>query len=184
MSVRNVMDKLHNKHRLTHTGTAKQTNLTALAVWLEQVDYLDAGEQDFRRDSQIGKRRSRLVNCTTFFIGNRRQVVDWFTHYIEQTTLHLVACRHRNRLTHIHHLHTALQTVGTFHSHGAHGIFTNVLFNFKNQLRAIGLWHFQGGVDGWNLVAFAFKSHVDNRSDYLSDYSIFLVHNMCDISFF
>ena len=41
MSLGNVVDKLHDKHGLTHTGTAKESDLTTLHVGFEQVNHLD-----------------------------------------------------------------------------------------------------------------------------------------------
>ena len=106
-----------------------------------------------------------------FFIANRCQVVDWLTHHIQQAALYLVACRHRNRLAHIDYLHAAHQAVGAFHCHGAHGVFTNVLLYFENQLSAIGLGHLQCSVDGGHFIAFALKRHVHYRAYNLSNFS-------------
>ena len=42
MPLGNVVDKLHDEHRLAHAGTAEEANLAALHVWLQQVYHLDA----------------------------------------------------------------------------------------------------------------------------------------------
>ena len=82
VTVSNVVNKLHDKHCLTHTGTAEQTDFTTLAIRLEQVDDLNTSEQNLRRNGQVGKRWRWLVNRAAFFIVNRSQVVDWLTNHV------------------------------------------------------------------------------------------------------
>ena len=41
MSLGDVVNKLHDKHGLTDTGTTEETNLTAPSVGSEQVDNLN-----------------------------------------------------------------------------------------------------------------------------------------------
>ena len=47
MELGDVVDQLLDKHGLTDTGAAEQTNLTALGHRADQVDDLDAGFQNF-----------------------------------------------------------------------------------------------------------------------------------------
>ena len=42
----NVVDQLHDQHRLAHAGAAEQADLAALGIGGDQVDDLDAGFQD------------------------------------------------------------------------------------------------------------------------------------------
>ena len=50
MSMGNVVNQLHDEHRLTHTSATKQADLTTLAERLNQVDDLDTGVQDLLGD--------------------------------------------------------------------------------------------------------------------------------------
>ena len=43
-----VVDQFLDQNGFAYTGTAEQTNFTPLSVGLNQVNYLDAGQQDFR----------------------------------------------------------------------------------------------------------------------------------------
>ena len=43
VAFRDVIDKLHNEHGLTHTGSSKESDFTALHARLKQVNDLDAG---------------------------------------------------------------------------------------------------------------------------------------------
>ena len=47
MSFGDVIDKFHDKNRLTNTSTTKQTNLTTLHIGFQEVDNLDARSQHF-----------------------------------------------------------------------------------------------------------------------------------------
>ena len=42
-----VIDELHDDDGLTDSGTAEESDLTALAVGLEKIDDFDAGFEDF-----------------------------------------------------------------------------------------------------------------------------------------
>ena len=52
-----VVDQLLHGHGLADAGAAEQADLAALGVGAEQVDHLDAGDQDFRRGGS-GRRRT------------------------------------------------------------------------------------------------------------------------------
>ena len=57
-----VVDQLHDQHGLADAGAAEQADLAALGVGREQVDDLDAGDQDFRLGRLIGVERRVLVD--------------------------------------------------------------------------------------------------------------------------
>jgi hypothetical protein len=40
MSLCNVVDQLHDKYRLTHPSSTKQTNLTTTLIWCQKVHNL------------------------------------------------------------------------------------------------------------------------------------------------
>ena len=63
MGLRDVVDQLHDQHGLADAGAAEQADLAALVVRRQQVDDLEAGDEElgFRRLLRIG--RGRLVNA-------------------------------------------------------------------------------------------------------------------------
>jgi hypothetical protein len=46
MGLRDVVDQLHDQHGLADAGAAEQADLAALGVRRQQVDDLDAGDED------------------------------------------------------------------------------------------------------------------------------------------
>ena len=50
-----VVDQFLHGHGLAHAGAAEQADLAALGIGAEQVDDLDAGDQDFGRAGLFGK---------------------------------------------------------------------------------------------------------------------------------
>ena len=59
MRLGDVVDQFHDQNRLADTGTAEQTNLTTLGVRCDQIDDLDAGDEDlgFRRLLDVARSR-------------------------------------------------------------------------------------------------------------------------------
>ncbi len=41
-----IVDELHDKHGLAHTGAAEQTDFSTFAIWFQQVYHLDSGVQN------------------------------------------------------------------------------------------------------------------------------------------
>ena len=58
MGLGDVVDQLLDEHRLADAGAAEQADLAALGVGREQVDDLDAGDQDLRLGRLVGDRRA------------------------------------------------------------------------------------------------------------------------------
>ena len=54
-----VVDQLHDQHGLADAGAAEQADLAALGVGREQVDDLDAGDEDLRFRRLLGEGRAR-----------------------------------------------------------------------------------------------------------------------------
>ncbi len=48
VGLRDVVDQFHDENGLTDAGAAEQADLATLGIGREQVDDLDAGDQDFR----------------------------------------------------------------------------------------------------------------------------------------
>ena len=50
MTVGNVVDKLHDEHRLAHTSATKEAYLATLRERLDEVDNLDTSVENLLRD--------------------------------------------------------------------------------------------------------------------------------------
>ena len=177
VSACNIVDKLHNKHGFTNTGTTKQTNLTTLGEWFDKVDYLDTCVQNLLRDRKIGKRRRWLVNSATIATLHFLEVVDWLANHIQQSSFHLFASGNRNGLSKVFHLSATLQTVGTVHCNAAHGVFTNVLLHLQDDFSSVVALYRQSGIDFGHHRTFTIESNVHHWANYLGDFSIIISHN-------
>ena len=59
MRLGDVVDQLHDQHGLADAGAAEQADLAALGVGREQVDDLDAGDENLRFGRLVGIERRR-----------------------------------------------------------------------------------------------------------------------------
>ena len=62
MRLGDIVDEFHDQHRLADAGAAEQADLAALGVGREQIDDLDAGDQDFRFGRLVDEFRRRLMD--------------------------------------------------------------------------------------------------------------------------
>ncbi len=134
MAFRDVVDELHDKHGLAHTCTAEEADLAALAVGLEQVDHLDSGIEDLGADGELVEFGRGLVDGTQVLAIEFGQTVDGVADDVEQTSFHLFAGGDSDGTVERVDAGSALEAVGTFHSHTADGVLTDVLLNFENEI--------------------------------------------------
>ncbi len=177
VSMSNVVDKFHDEHSLAHTSATEQTNLTALAERLNQVNHLDTGVKNLLRNRQVGECRCRLMDGTSCALLERLQVVNGLTDDVEQTTFHLFAGGHRDGTAQVFHAGAAHQTVGAVHGHAAHRVLADVLLHLEDEGGAVGTHNAQGSVDGRTRNALALKGDIDNGADDLRYFSIIISHN-------
>ena len=162
-----IVDELLDKHGLSHTGTAEQTNLTTLRIRFEEVDHLDTGEHDLRRDGKVLKFRRGLMDRTQILAVERREHVDRLAEHVQQTAFHLISGRNGNRMPEVLYLYAAANTIGALHGHTPHDILADVLFNLEDQLLAVVALHLQSRIDRRNVFLSALKRDVDYRTDNL-----------------
>ncbi len=112
MAFGNVVNQLHDEHGLAYTCAAEQTNLAALRVRLEKVDYLDAGRQDFGAYGKVVELWSRLVNRTEILTVELAKVVDGVAEYVQQTSFYLVAGRNSDGAFEVVDAHATTEAVG------------------------------------------------------------------------
>ena len=111
MRLGDVVDQLHDDHGLADAGAAEQTDLAALGVRREQIDDLDAGDQDLSLGRLIDKGRCRRMDRPLLCGLDRSGLVNRLTDHVHDTAQGLVADRNRDRLAGVDHLLAAHQPI-------------------------------------------------------------------------
>ena len=133
MGLGDVVDQLHDQHGLADAGAAEQADLAALGVRREQVDDLDAGDEDlgFGRLLDEDGAGSWMAAVSAVLIGPASSTGSPITFMMRPERL--VADRHRDRLAGVGHLLAAHQAFGGVHGDGAHGVLAQMLGHFEHQ---------------------------------------------------
>ena len=97
MSLGDVIDELHDQHRLTYAGTTEESDLTTLHVGLEQVDHLDTRRKDLFLGGKLLEGRSLTVNGISALHVELFHTIDRLTDNVQHTTFNLISGRHLNR---------------------------------------------------------------------------------------
>ena len=162
-----VVDQFHDQHRLSNPGPAEQANLAALGVRCEQIDNLDARDQNLRLGRLLSVGGRILMDSALGFGLDRACFVYRITDHVDDAAEQPWTDRHRDRLTRVGDFLAAHQTFGRVHCDGANGRFTEMLCHFEHQAVAaiFGLKRVQ---DRRQVV---FKLHVDDGADDLCDFS-------------
>ena len=105
----NIVDELHERYGLAHTGTTEQTNLAALGNWHDQVDYLDARFQNLGRHCLLFETWRLTVNRHQFFCANVACIINRLAEYIHDPAQRLLADRYHDRAARIGDRHATLQ---------------------------------------------------------------------------
>ncbi len=132
-----VVDELHDQHGLADAGTAEQADLAALSIRREQVDDLDARDEDLRLGGLIGERRSRSVDRAPFARLDGAGLVDRLADDVDDAAQRFLADRHGDRTASIANFLTAHETFGKVHGDGAHGVLAEVLSDLEHQAVAL-----------------------------------------------
>ena len=165
MRLGDVVDQLLNQHGLADAGAAEQADLAALGVGREQVDDLDAGDENFSFGRLVGVARRFLVDGAQAFGLDRAGFVDRLADDVHDAAERAVADRNRDRLAGVGHFLAAHQTFGGVHRDGAHGGFTEMLGDFQHQA-VVAVLGFERIENGRQV---AFELHVDDGAHDLGD---------------
>ena len=76
MRLGDVVDQFLNQHGLADAGAAEQADLAALGVRRQQVDDLDAGDENFRFGRLVGVGRRRLMDGAVALRFDRTGFID------------------------------------------------------------------------------------------------------------
>ena len=93
-----VVDQLHDQHGLADAGAAEQADLAALGVGREQVDDLDAGDEDLRFRRLLGEGRAPAAWMARLLAGlDGPGLVDRLADHVDDAPERLVADGHGDR---------------------------------------------------------------------------------------
>jgi hypothetical protein len=95
--LRDVVDQLHDGHGLADAGAAEQADLAALGVGRQQVDDLDAGDQDLRLGRLLDEFRRAAMDRQGLLVADRAALVDRLADHVEDAAERLGADRHGDR---------------------------------------------------------------------------------------
>ena len=132
VGLRDVVDQLLNEHGLADASTAEQADLAALGVRRQQINDLDAGDENFRFGGLLGVFRRRPMDRPQALGLDRPALVHRLTDHVDDTAEQFLAHRDRDRLPGVGHALAAHQTFGGVHRDGAHGVLTQVLGDLEN----------------------------------------------------
>ena len=168
MLSRNVADQLLNEDGFADTGTAEQTDLSALGVRRNQINDLDAGLQDFLYRTLIRKFRRLAVNFPALCIRKAFLSVNGISQYVEQAAKVLISDRNLDSAARRQYRHILLQSLTGRQHDAADGIVPDVLCYLHHGLFPV-IVRLQCGFN--NRKGPFRKLNVYHRSHNLSDLS-------------
>ena len=94
MALGDVVDQFLDQHGLAHASTAEQADLAAPCVRREQVDDLDAGDENIRFGRLVDEGRRLCVDRHAHVRTDGATLVNGFTHHIHDAAQCLGADRY------------------------------------------------------------------------------------------
>ena len=162
-----VVDQLHDQHRLAHASTAEQADLAALGVRCEQVHDLDAGDQDRGLRRLVGEAWCRLVDGALGRGLDGAGLVDRLADHVHDATQAFIAHWYRDGLAGVGHVLAAHQTLGAVHGDGAYRVLAEVLGYLEHQALTV----IAGFERVQDLGQVSVELHVDDGAHHLADFA-------------
>ena len=160
-----VVDQFLDQHGLADAGAAEQADLAALRVGREQVDDLDAGDEDRGFGRLVDERRGLGVDRGGHVAADRAALVDRLADDVHDAAERLRADRHADLRAGGGDALAAGQAVGRVHGDRADDVLAEVLGDFEDQAVAVVVG-FERGEDRRQL---ALERDVDDGADDLRD---------------
>ena len=160
-----VVDQLLDEHRLAHARAAEQADLAALGVRREQVDDLDARDENLSLGRLLDIGGGWLMDGAAAFHVDRPGFIHRLADDVHNAPERALADRHRDRLVGVGHFLAAHKTLGDVHGDAAHGVFAQMLRNFEHETIAV-VGRLERVEDGRQV---AVELHVDDGADHLCD---------------
>ena len=134
-----VVDQLEHVDGLADAGAAEQADLAALRERHEQVDDLDARDQQVPTARLLVERRRGTVDRQRLFGVDRAAVVLRLAEHVHDAAERRLAHRHVDRLAGGLHGEPAAQAFGGAHRDGAHDAVAELLLHFEREVHVLQL---------------------------------------------
>mmetsp|Transcript_19812 Transcript_19812/g.50669 ORF Transcript_19812/g.50669 Transcript_19812/m.50669 type:complete len:478 (-) Transcript_19812:230-1663(-) len=151
MSLSNVVDKFHDKHCLTDTGTTEETNLTTLSVGGKKIYDLDTSDKDFLLCRLVGEKRRVVMNGVLCLGSDFSTLINGLSNDVNDTAKGLLAYGNLDGGAGVNYALATDKTVSGIHSNSPHGVFSKMLGNLKNESHVVVL-NLKGVQDGGELT--------------------------------
>ena len=165
MALGDVVDQLLDEHGLADAGAAEQADLAALGVRREQVDDLDAGDEDRGFGRLVDERRGLGVDRRRHVAADRALLVDRLADDVHDAAERLGADGDADLRAGRRHRLAAGEAVGRVHGDGANDILAEVLGDLEHQAVAVVV----GLERREDRRQVAFEGDVDDGADDLAD---------------
>src|SRR5690348_12739464 len=179
-----VVDEFLNQHGLADAGSAEQPDFSAFQERLNQVNDFNARLKHFERRGLVAQQWRRTVDVVIGLAGERAELIDRLAQNIHHAAERWASHGNRNSRAGVVRLHPSHESLGRFHSDGAHAAFAQVLLHLcgdVNRLRHIeAVARDPHGVENGRQMAL-FELHVEHRPDDLHDVpsgNVFLWHSL------
>jgi hypothetical protein len=133
-----VVDQLHDNHGLADSGTTEESDLTSLGVGGEEVDDLDAGDEDLLGLALLGEERGGSVDGCAHVALDGALLVHGLTDDVQNAAQGAGAHGHHDRSAGVLDLLATHKTLGSLHTNGTHGVLTQVLGNLQHKSGGTG----------------------------------------------
>ena len=158
-----VVDQLHDDHRLADAGAAEQADLASLGVGREQVNDLDARDEDLGGLALVRESGRGAVDGELDLGLDLAALVNGLADHVHDAPESLGADRDGDRVALVAHGGAAREPVRPVHGHGTHRVLAEVLRHLEHEPRLVVLDLER--VE--NLRQRAVELHVDDGADDL-----------------
>eukprot|EP00049_Salpingoeca_infusionum_P017038 m.351566 g.351566 ORF g.351566 m.351566 type:complete len:400 (-) comp16279_c0_seq1:777-1976(-) len=146
-----VVDKLHDEHSLSDTGTTKETNLSTLGVWGEEVDNLDTSLKDTGLDVHFNELWSLTMDWEVLIGLDWTTLIDWLANDVKDTAKSGSTDWDLDGITSVCDWLSTHETLSTVHGNGTDSALTQMLCDLENETGAVVL-NLKGVEDWWKAT--------------------------------
>merc|ERR1739848_913929 len=137
-----VVDQFHDQDSLAHPGTAEETNLASLCVRGQQVDHLDASDENLLLHAHLLKGGRLSMDGLPLVGRDRAALINGVSNDVDDPAESLGSHGNHDWVPSVVDNVSSDQTLGTVHGDGADGVLSQVLGNLENELR-LSVLHLQ-----------------------------------------
>ena len=167
----NIVDQFHDDDRFADARASERADLAAFEEGADEVNHLDAGDENLWRGRLLHQRRGAPMNRVVFVRLHRALFVHRLPRDVEDATHDGFADGHGDGLSGVDDVVAALESFAGAHGDGAHPIVAQVLLDFEREFGGPAQ-HLK--FDGERVVngrELADELDVHDRSDDLNDFA-------------